>query len=295
MLKQLLHPHYQRGQTLPVWGLGVTALLALLFFLGNYVNIFAWHVRAQNAAESAAATALTVQANVFNEESTVLYATAVNENRIRYLNQAILNTINGIGGCSTAPGGSCDQDYKTLVAEYQTAVSSFTGDMQVLQEADNFTQGAQQADQAKAVKTIGSDCAQFDCAFAYNVLDVSTVGGGNGHQSGAITQTDVAVCHNVNYFAAQLMKLNSNAQFTAIGRAAADVQPIASESFSPGTAVNPSTNQVYQPVEAQWASAYPSTAYTVDYSALNVKLNWYGVAHLPPYSGPLKTGGYSCT
>lgn len=284
----------QRGQTLPVWGLGVTALLALLFFLGNYVNVFAWHVRAQNAAESAAATALSVQANVFNEESTVLYATAVNENRIRYLNQAILNTINGIGGCSPAPGGSCDQDYQTLVAEYNQAVSAFSGDMQVLQEANNFTQGAQQADQKKAVAAIGSNCAQFDCTFAYNVLDVSSVGGGTP-RSGAITQTDVAVCHNVGYFAAKLMNLAPSAQFAAIGRAAADVQPIASERFHPGTAINPATNQVYQPVEAQWASAYPSDAYTVDYSSLIVNVNWYGVAHIAPYSGALTSGNYTCT
>lgn len=284
---------YQRGQTLPVWGLGVTALLALLFFLGNYVNIFAWHVRAQNAAESAAATALSVQANVFNEESTILYATAVDENRVRYLNQAILNTINGIGGCNPAPGGSCDSDYQTLVAEYNTAVAAFTGDMQVLQEANNFTQGGQQADQKKAVASIASDCTKFDCDFAYNVLDVSSVGGGK--TSGGITQTDVAVCHNVPYFATKLLNLAGNAQFAAVGRAAADVQPIASENFSPGTAVNPATNQVYQPVEAQWASAYPSVAYTVDYSSLSVNLNWYGVAHIAPYSGTLAPGSYSCS
>lgn len=283
----------QRGQTLPVWGLGVTALLALLFFLGNYVNVLAWHIRAQNAAESAAATALSVQANVFNEESTILYAVAVDENRVRYLNQAILNTINGVGGCNPAPGGSCDADYKTLVAEYNTAVASFTGDMQVLQEADNFTEGGQQADQKKAVASIGSNCAQFDCEFAYNVLDVSSVGGVKS--SGGITQTDVAVCHNVGYFTPKLLNLAPGARFGAVGRAAAAVQPIATESFSPGNAINPSTNQVYQPVEAQWASAYPSVAYTVDYSSLNVNLNWYGVAHIAPYTGPLATGSYTCS
>lgn len=284
----------QRGQTLPVWALGVTALLALLFFLTNYVNIVAWHVRAQNAAEAGAATALSVQANVFNEQSTILYGTAVAENRVRYLNQAILNTINGVGGCNPAPGGSCDADYKTLVAEYSTAVNAFGGNMQVLQEANNFTQGGQQADQKKAVKSIGSNCAQFDCDFAYNVLDVSTVGG-SGKQSGGITQTDIAVCHNVGYFAAALLKLAPGAQFAAIGRAAADVQPIASENFSPGVAINPSTNQVYQPVEAQWAGAYPSSAYTVDYSSLNVNLNWYGVAHIAPYTGVLAPGQYTCS
>lgn len=281
----------QRGQALPLWGLGIMSVLTLLFFLSNYVSIFAWHVRAQNAAESAAATALSVQANVFNEESTILYATAVDENRVRYLNQAILNTINGTGGCNPAPGGSCDADYRTLVAEYNVAVNAFTGDMQVLQEADNFTEGGQQADQKKAVSSIASNCAQFDCQFAYNVLDVSEVGG----KKYGITQTDVAVCHKVAYSANALLNLAPGSQFTAVGRAAADVQPIATESFSPGSAINPSTNQVYQPVEAQWASAYPSIAYTVDYSALNVNLNWYGVAHIAPYTGALVAGEYSCS
>lgn len=289
----MLGLEYQRGQTLPVWGLGVTAILSLFFFIGNYVNVLGWHVRAQNAAEAAAATALSVQANVFNEESTILYAVAIDENRVRYLNQAILNTINGAGGCNPAPGGSCDSDYQTLVAEYKTAVGAFQGDMQVLQEADNFTEGGQQADQKKAVQSIGSDCTRFDCDFSYNVLDVSQVGGGTKGQG--ITQTDVVVCKNVPYFAPKLLNIASSAHFAAIGRAAAHVEPITTENFNPGTAVNPATNQVYQPVEAQWASAYPSSAYTVDYSSMTVNLNWYGVAHTPPYMGALAAGSYTCS
>ncbi len=283
--------HAQRGQTLPMWALAIMALLTMMFFLANYVNVVAWHMRAQNAAESATSTALGVQANVWNEQSTILYATAVNENRIRYLNQAILNTINGIGGCS---GTQCDSDYKTLVSEYYTAVNALAGDMQVLQEGNNFTQAGQQADQRKAVASIGTNCAQFDCGFAYNVLDVSQTGVG-GSSNVTVTQADIAVCHDVPYFVPQLMNLKSGQAFRAIGRAAAHLQPIVAEAFNPGTAVNPSTNQVYQPVEAQWASAYPSAAYTVDYSGLFVNLKWYGVAHIPPYKGALTPGSYTCS
>ncbi|MDP9025134.1 MAG: hypothetical protein M3N13_07165, partial [Candidatus Eremiobacteraeota bacterium] len=67
------------------------------------------------------------------------------------------------------------------------------------------------------------------------------------------------------------------------------------ETFSPGTAVNPATNQVYQPLEPQWASTYPSSAYTVDYSGLHVHVNWYAVSPVTPYSGPLTAGSYTCS
>ena len=100
----------QRGQTLPFWVIGVLVVLSMMFFLANYANAVAWQVRAQNAADGAASSVLSVQANVYNEYSTILYATAVDEYRIRVLNQAILNTVYGVGGC----GSSCSSDYTTL-------------------------------------------------------------------------------------------------------------------------------------------------------------------------------------
>ena len=57
----------QRGQTLPFWVIGVLITLSLAFFLANYVNMVAWQIRAQNAADSAASGALSVQTNVLNE------------------------------------------------------------------------------------------------------------------------------------------------------------------------------------------------------------------------------------
>ncbi|HEY8297727.1 MAG TPA: pilus assembly protein TadG-related protein [Candidatus Baltobacteraceae bacterium] len=283
----------QRGQTLPFWSFSILMLLTMLFFLSNYVNILGWHVRAQNAADSAATASLSVQANVYNEISTILYATAVDENRVRYLNQAILNTIYGAGGCDSTPGGSCDQNYRTLVTEYDQAVSAYQGNLQVLQEGNNFTEGGQQADEKKAIRAIGSDCSNFDCAFAFNVNTQTYAGQCQGKKcSGSPTEADVVTCHNVPYFAASLLHMTG--QFQAIGRAAGVVAPIATESFDPGTAVNPSTNQVYQPVEAQWANAYPSAAYTVDYSGMKVNVNWYGVGHLRPWAGALQPSSMPC-
>src|SRR5438270_8732 len=84
----------QRGQTMPFWVVGVLIVLTLLFFVANYGASIIWQIRAQNAADSAASTALTVQANLWNEENTILYSASLDEYRLRALNQAILNTIN---------------------------------------------------------------------------------------------------------------------------------------------------------------------------------------------------------
>jgi hypothetical protein len=180
-----------------------------------------------------------------------------------------------------------------LVAEYNQAVGAYQGNLQVLQEGNNFTEGGQQADQKKALRAIQSDCSNFDCAFAFNVNTQPYAGQCQGKKcSGTPTEADVVACHSVPYFASSLLHVSG--QFQAIGRAAGVVAPIVSESFDPGTAINPSTNQVYQPVETQWANAYPSAAYTVDYSAMKVNVNWYGVGRLRPWAGALQAGNYSC-
>src|SRR5487761_749976 len=91
---QLRSGEAQRGQTMPFWVVGVLIVLTLLFFVANYVASIIWQIRAQNAADSAASTALTIQANLWNEESTILYSASLDESRLRAINQAILNTIN---------------------------------------------------------------------------------------------------------------------------------------------------------------------------------------------------------
>jgi len=42
---------HQRGQTLPFWSVGTVIVLAMLFFLANYVNVVTWNIRAQTAAD----------------------------------------------------------------------------------------------------------------------------------------------------------------------------------------------------------------------------------------------------
>jgi hypothetical protein len=279
---------------LPFWVIGVLIVLSMMFFLANYANAIAWQVRAQNAADGAASAILSVQANVYNEYSTILYATAVDEYRIRTLNQAILNTIYG-DGCTA----SCDSDYATLVAEYNNAVSSYTADIHLLDQANNMTQAGQSTDQAKALSLIQSSnwCASandYACQFGFKVLDASSTTASNGNgSSGSIAagdnETDLVACKNVSYFGAGLLGLANAATYQVLGRAAAAVVPAYTENFTP-SATNPQTGQPFQPTETQWATDAPSNpALQVNFSGLTVNLNWYEAGAIRPYTTSVGT------
>jgi hypothetical protein len=292
---QLKSLERQRGQTMPFWVVGILIVLTLLFFVANYGASIVWQIRAQNAADSAASTALTIQANLWNEENTILYSASLDEYRMRAINQAILNTINNGagGGCG---GATCDNDYKSLVAEYNAALSGYNADIQLLRQGNNFTEGAQQADVKKAQAHIGSNCVAGDymCSFSYTALDVSN-GNGQGNGKSLPTESDYVACKNVSYIAPLLFKLSNNASYKAIGRGAAAIVPVQTEAFVPGTAINPSTGAVYQPTETQWASGYSAPAYWVDFSGLTVNLRWYAAATIRPYMGNLTAADYTCS
>lgn len=283
----------QRGQTMPFWVIGTLVVLTLLFFVANYASSIIWQIRAQNAADSAASTALTIQANLWNEENTILYSASLDEYRLRVINQAILNTINGVGCSSSA---TCDADYQSLVAEYNTALNGYQADIQLLRQGNNFTEGAQQADVKKAQTHIGSSCSAGDymCSFSYTALDVSN-GNGLGNGQSLPTKADYVACKNVGYIAPLLFKLSNNASYKVIGRAAAAIVPVQTENFDPGTAINPSTGTVYQPTETQWATAYNSPWVSVDFSGLSVNMRWYAAATIRPYMGNLTAGSYTCS
>jgi Putative Flp pilus-assembly TadE/G-like len=279
----------QRGQTLPFWVIGVLLVLSMMFFLANYASAVAWQVRAQNAADGAASAILSVQANVYNEYSTILYATAVDEYRIRTINQAILNTIYK-DGCN---GSACDSDYATLVNEYDDAVYSYTEDIHLLDQANNMTQAGQSTDQAKALNLVQSSnwCTtanDYACSFGFKVLDASSSGSnGNGNNNGYIAggdnETDLIACKNVSYFGAALLGLGNTATYQVLGRAAAAVVPAYTENFTPSS-TNPQTGQPFQPTETQWAVDAPSNAaFQVNFSGLTVNLNWYQAGTIRPY------------
>jgi hypothetical protein len=112
----------ERGQLLPVWALGVVTLLAMSLFIANYANVVRWQVRAQNAADAAAGASMSPIADGWNEIELQLYASTIEEMRIRYLNQALLNTLAQQGCTSTA---NCTADYNALVPQLDTAVQNY--------------------------------------------------------------------------------------------------------------------------------------------------------------------------
>ena len=132
----------ERGQTIPFWTFAAIAMLAMMLTVWNYGAQVYWNVRAQTAADSAAASGLSIQANIWNEESTIGYAAAVDEYRLRALNQGILNTLNQNGDCnvtSTTDPLYCGTVYTILVNAYTQAAKNYGADIQLMAQADQFT------------------------------------------------------------------------------------------------------------------------------------------------------------
>jgi hypothetical protein len=298
---QLRQYESQRGQTLPFWVIGVLIVLSMVFAMANYASAVTWQIRAQNSADAAASGALSVQANMYNEYTTILYATAVDEYRVRTLNQAILNSIYGEGSCTTGSSGTCATNYNSLVNAYNNAVASFTNDIHLLDQANNLSQAGQTTDQSKALSYIQNSnwCTiphDYACSFGFTVLDASsTAPSNNGNNGGYIAagdnRVDLVACKKVPYFASGLFGNTLggvNASYQILGRAAAAVLPVHREQFHPSD-TNPQTGQPYQPTESQWAQGDAEPAYEVDFHGLQVNLNWYQAGIIRPYVTTLGT------
>lgn len=284
----------ERGQTFPFWTFATASVLAMMLFVLNYSATTAWNLRAQDAADSAAAGDVSVAANVANEETTLAYAAAVAEYRLRILNQAILNTIAHNGGCTATVGGTCEQNYNVLLAAFNSTLTSLQNDHQMLQRANQFQQGGQQQAQAKAASiATGSQCGTGsgnECGFAYTILAGSATGS---------STTEVIACRNVPYVATSLLGIKSPT-FQAVGHSASGVGIGATETFHPA-ATNPQTGAAYQPTETSWNGQtlpYQVPAYTVSYGTaaaptLAVQLNWYQAMPIRPTMS-VTAGSYTC-
>jgi hypothetical protein len=270
----LVNRHHERGQTLPLWTLSIAATLTVLFFVTNYANVVGWGIRAQNAADAAASAGIATDANMYNQSSTLIYAATVEETRMRYLLQAIVNTVNYPASCGT----SCDAYYTKLVAAYQTAASNYASLTQAMQKGDNLTEGGLKNGPDKAVAMVSGNCALFDCAFTYTPT-----------MNSSAETVDVVACKNVPYLAPALFGLHPSATFAALGRSVATLSPVA-ETFVPGN-TNPSTGAPYQPDESPAGANVPAD-YVVTYKYLNVNLTWY-VAGTARATTP--ASGYGCS
>jgi len=263
-----------RGQTLPFWTLAIAASLAVLFFVTNYANTVKWGIRAQNAADSAASAGIATDANVHNQIATLEFAATVEETRMRYLIQAISNTVNNPAGC----GGGCDAYYTSLVNAYATASSGYSTIAHAMKTGDNLTEGGLKNSPGSAISLLAGDCTLSDCAFTYTSVI----------NSGAET-VDVVACKKVPFLEPALFGWASNATFTALGRSVESVEPLA-EAFVPGN-LNPKTGLPYQPDESPGGANVPAD-YVVSFKNVTVNLTWY-------IAGPVRpaavTPGYGCS
>lgn len=264
----------QRGQTLPFWTLAIAATLSLLFFMTNYANTVRWQIRAQNAADSAASAGIGTDANMYNEKTTLLLAASVAENRMRYLMQGIVNTIDHPAGC----GAACDADYTKLVAAYGVAATSYGKVVSSMAKADTYAPGALANGADKAVALASTNCAVLDCSFTYTAkID------------GTADTVDVTACRKVPFFSPMLLGQSAGASFTALGRSVAVLSPLA-ETFIPGS-VNPATGLPFQPDESP-AGVNAPAEYGVTFANLTLKLTWYIAGTVRP---PALAAGYGCS
>ncbi len=162
----------ERGQVLPMWIVGVIATFSLMMMALNYGNAIRWQIRAQNAADSAAAAVVSIQAQRWNLMMATLYASGVEEYRIRKLLDGMLLATNASGGCLFAVSqndpnynsGSapyCNKTYMDLHDAYQRAVNRYGMDAKYLNDVATLATFSKfQADASSLLTTLQDPTCQ---------------------------------------------------------------------------------------------------------------------------------------
>jgi hypothetical protein len=282
--------HRARGQVLPIWTMGIAAVLVLAFAALQYGQVLRWQIRAQNAADAAAAGALSVQASSWNQQLTLLYAAGVEEYRLRQLLAGIRLAANDDPSCQSASGG-CWAQFVALRDAYHRSLDRYTTDIQLVHRASQYTLLQAQSDARAIVADFEKNCGQAnggDCGFSYTVSDfrkrvgqlndVRQAGGVWAVNTGSTVaapdddytpaQIEVVVCADVTPLVPSVLGFKPPV-FRAVGRAAATSAMVTQEWIQPGQIVNPRTNQAFQPVEAQYAVSGAGTSFGKNWFQVN--------------------------
>ncbi len=255
-----------RGQTLPIWAMGLGAALVLAFTALQYGEVLRWQIRAQNAADAAAAGALSVQTSAWNQQVAVMYAASVEEWRIRNLLEAMVVASANDAGC----GANCPALYQSLRNQYAAAVARYTTDVQMMSRVSQYTLPQAQSDAKAIVADFQKNCGQAaggDCGVSYSVVDmrkrvgnlndVEQDGGAwvvNGVAPARVkddytpAQIEIVACAKVPPLVPGFLNFTPPT-FTAVGRAAATSAMVTEEWIQPGVIVNPRTGKPFQPSE----------------------------------------------
>lgn len=265
--------HAQRGQVLPVWALGIMALLIVTMAVVRYSDMVKWQVRAQNAADAAAQSIVALQTQQFNEMSMVLYAAAVEEYRIRNILYGMELAAYGDGGCNV--DASCATRYANLYAQYMKAVARYNNEVIMLDRVTaNMDYTTMNKDASALLADMKSQCGQQgggDCAFGYSLVQfqprtplyavqmdarafIKPSLGGHMTPAGTVNpslnpiQVEVAVCADIPSPVPSFFNFHP-ASHRVIARAAATAVMMEQDWFQPGSLTNPWTQNYYQPVE----------------------------------------------
>jgi hypothetical protein len=286
---------HSRGQTLPIWAMGIAGALVLAFAAMQYGEVLRWQVRAQNAADAAASAALAVQTQTWNQQLALVYAAAVEEWRIKNLLNGMQAAAYNDPGCAAS---GCQATFDALKREYMRAVARYTTDVQLVNRTSQYTIAQAQSDAQAMVKQLSTNCGKAnggDCAFAYNVVRVQarTAPVNTVEQDGGAwvinnpgtpatvkpdytpAQIEVVTCAKVAPIVPSFLGFTPPT-FTAIGRAAATSAGVTQEWIQPGYLTNPRTGQLFQPVE-QYGPATTATGpngwnwFTVNYGGNSAK------------------------
>jgi hypothetical protein len=256
-----------RGQTFPIWSLGIAGALVLAFGALQYGQVLRWQVRAQNAADAAATATLSVQTQTWNQQLALVYAAAVEEWRIRSLLTAMQAAAYNDPGCAATP---CATAFDTLKKEYMKAVTRYTNDVQLVNRTSQYTFAQAETDARAIASRLQQNCGKTnggDCAFSYNVVAVQprptlfTVEQDGGawavnfnNQAANVkldytpAQIEIVTCTKVAPLTSSFLGYNPPT-FTAIGRAAATSAMVTQEWTQPGYLINPRTGVPFQPPE----------------------------------------------
>jgi cytochrome c556 len=277
--------HRSRGQVLPIWTMAIAAALVLAFAALQYGQVLRWQIRAQNAADAAAAGALSVQSSAWNQQMMLVYAAGVEEYRIKQLLAGMRLASNDDTTCQPR----CWEQFVKLRDEFKRAVDRYTTDVQKVNRVSQYSQAQAQSDARAIVADFQTNCGKInggDCAFSYNVTNVrKRVGSLNDvRQAGGVwwvntnttlaapnddytpSQIEVVVCADVAPLVPSVLGFKPPV-FRAVGRAAATTAMVTQEWIQPGIIVDPRTGKPFQPVET----------YEVGTPATKFNKQWYDV------------------
>jgi hypothetical protein len=308
--------HWQRGQVFPIWIGSIFLTLVFAFVLVNYANVLTVQIKAQNAADSAAAAVVSIQSQEWNQIDEILYGAAVEEYRLRHLLEGIRLSAQLSGGCNTI-GRSCATVYQNMYKAYFQSVYRYDADVQLLSQAST-TMGFQNIykDGYALLQRLSSSCGSapttsLDCGLTYALTGYtarSVVGESSMYPAAILLQgpsanptsawpaffapitVEVSVCSRVDPIFKGFWLLGAFPSVPVVARGAATDAMVVQEWIQPGLDTNPATGKLYQPTEVYGDPAPDGTNwYTVNYGGNTASANPF----FPVYTASINNDEFS--